>query len=463
MASAIRLSAWLCLGIAALAGTSSAQTPASTPGALTIDAIYDPDTRVNFSGAPATNLRWIDDSSYLQTRRIGGRVEWLTVDAVSGRTSLLFDPSLMEAALAALPGVSSQAATVRDWSNGLVFNASRTAALVTLNDDLYLYDFAANSAARLTATPGPEEEATFSPDGRLVAFVRDHDLYVVNVGTRMEVALTADGSPELLNGILDWLYQEEIYGRGRFRGYWWSPDSTRVAFLQLDERGVPDYTVIDDVPYQPTLEVTRYPRAGDPNPHVKLGIAEVDGGVPRWAELGTYADAEFLIVDVEWVPDTTGVAYQVQDREQTWLDLNLVDASSGRSQRLFRETTPAWVNVNGSPVWLKDGSFLWLSERSGFKHLYRYRADGTLIGSVTDGPWAVRTLYGVDEARGVLYLSAGIQRHVDTYIYRIGLDGTGLTAVSRTEGTHRANFDPSFSRYNRRLEQCHDSDASPSA
>jgi len=215
----------------------------------------------------------------------------------------------------------------------------------------------------------------------------------------------------------------------------------------MDERGVPEYTVIDDVPYQPTLEITRYPRAGDPNPQVKLGIAGVQGGAPHWADLGAYADAEFLIVDVDWLPDATAVAYQVQDREQSWLDLNVVDATSGRSRRLFRETTPAWVNVNGEPVWLKDGSFLWLSERSGFKHLYRYRADGTLIGSVTDGQWAIRTLYGIDEARGVVHFSAGIRRHVDTHIYRIALDGTGLAPVSRTEGTHRANFDPSFSRY----------------
>ena len=447
MASAIRLSAWLCLGATALVVTASAQTPADTSDELTIDAIYGPGTRVDFSGAPATNLRWIDDSSYLQTRRGGGRVEWLTVDAVSGRTAMLFDPSLMEAALAAAPGVSPEAAAVQRWANDLVLNPSRTGGLVTLNDDLYLYDFVANAAARLTETPGSEQEPTFSPNGRLVAFVRDHNLYVVDIDTRTEVALTTDGSPERLNGILDWLYQEEIYGRGRFRGYWWSPDSTRVAFLQLDERGVPEYTVVDDVPYQPTLEVTRYPRAGDPNPRAKLGIAGVDGGAPRWAELGAYSDSEFLIVDVEWVPDATAVAYQVQDREQAWLDLNVVDATSGRSRRLFRETTPAWVNVNGSPTWLKDGSFLWLSERSGFKHLYRYRPDGTLVGSVTDGRWAIRTLYGVDEARGVVYLSAGIRRHVDTHIYRIGLDGTGLTPLSRAEGTHRANFDPSFSRY----------------
>jgi len=447
MASAFRLFVWLSLGTTALGVTSSAQTPTNTSEALTIDVIYGLGTRRDFSGSPATNLRWIDDSSYLQTRRVGGRVEWLTVDAASGRTSMLFDPSLMQAALATLPGVSAGAASVQSWANDIVLNPSLTRALVTLNDDLYAYDFVADTAMRLTATPGSEGEITFSPNGHLVAFVRDHNLYVVDVGTQTEVALTTDGSPELLNGILDWLYQEEIYGRGHFRGYWWSPDSTRVAFLQLDERGVPDYTVVDDIPHQPTLEVTRYPRAGDPNPRVKLGISGVDGDSPRWAELGAYSDTEFLIVDVEWVPESTAVAYQVQNREQTWLDLNLVDALSGRSRRLFRETTPAWVNVNGSPVWLKDGSFLWLSERSGFKHLYRYHADGTLIEAVTDGRWAIRSLYGVDEARNVIYLSAGVRRHIDTHIYRIGLDGTGFAPLSRTEGTHRANFDPSFSRY----------------
>ncbi|MBF8300684.1 MAG: Dipeptidyl aminopeptidase/acylaminoacyl-peptidase, partial [Acidobacteria bacterium] len=322
-----------------------------------------------------------------------------------------------------------------------------TGALVTIHDDLFLYDFASNAATRLTSVPGAEEEATFSPDGRLVAFVRGNNLQVVDVGTRQEVALTTDGAPDLLNGKLDWLYQEEIYGRGRFRGYWWSPDSTRVAFLQLDERPVPEYTVVDDIPYRPTVEVTDYPKAGDPNPLVKLGVARVTGGAPLWVDLGKYSASEFLIVDVDWAPGEASVAYQVQDREQTWLDLNLAEASSGQSRTLVRETTKAWVNVNGSPVWLKDGSFLWFSERSGFKHLYHYRADGTLMRAVTNGRWDVRTLYGVDETRGALYFDAGVRRHIDTDIYRLGLDGTALTRLSRTEGTHRAIFNPSFSQY----------------
>jgi dipeptidyl-peptidase-4 len=114
---------------------------------------------------------------------------------------------------------------------------------------------------------------------------------------------------------------------------------------------------------------------------------------------------------------------------------------------VLRETTPAWVNANGSPFWLKDGTFLWFSESSGFKHLYHYSADGSLIRRVTDGKWEVRTLYGVDQQKGVVYFDAGARRNIDTDIYRVGLDGSALTRISRTDGDHRAIFNPSFTQY----------------
>jgi dipeptidyl-peptidase-4 len=446
MAAAFRRSARLCLmGAVALAVTASAQTP---PRALTIDAIYDPEARVDFSGTPATGLRWLDESSYLQMRRAGRGVEWIAVEAASGRTSPLFDAARMEDALAALPGVTREKAADGARAAGLTFNPARTAGLLSIDADLYFYDFSAGRAARLTSAAGDEEEATFSPDGRLVAFVRGNNLYTVDVAGRQERALTSDGASYLLNGKLDWLYQEEIYGRGRFRGYWWSPDSTRIAFLQLDERPVPAYTVTDDIPYRQNVEVTDYPKAGDPNPLVKLGVVAVNrGGGLTWVDGRDYVPADMLIVDVDWAPDGSGVVYQVQDREQTWLDLNVAEPGSGHSRRLFRETTAAWVNANGGPTWLKDGSFLWFSERSGFKHLYHYRADGTLVRQVTNGRWEIRSLYGVDEARGVVYFDAGARRHIDTDIFRIGLGGEGLTRISATAGTHRAIFSPSFSQY----------------
>ena len=451
MAAAFRLPACFCLTAAVLSASAAAQTPQQPPASgsrrLTIDTIYDPERRTNFSGAPLTNLRWIDDSRYLQMRRAGLGVEWLAVDAASGQTSPLFDAARMENALEDLDGVTPAMAADSARSPDITFNSARTAALVTIDDDLYLYDFSADRAARLTSTAGSEEEATFSPNGRIVAFVRANNLYTVDVASRRERALTSDGTPYLLNGKLDWLYQEEIYGRGQFRAYWWSPDSARLAFLQLDERPVPEYTVADDIPYRQTVEVTDYPKAGDPNPPARLGVVPAAGGNVAWIDARDYAPADTLIVDVTWSPASAGVVYQIQDREQTWLDLNVADPASGRSRRLFRETTKAWVNVNGSPIWLKDGSFLWFSERSGFKHLYHYRADGTLVRQVTDGRWEIRSLYGVDEARGLVYFDAGARRHIDTDIFRIGVDGSALTRISATDGTHRAIFNPTFTQY----------------
>jgi dipeptidyl-peptidase-4 len=420
---------------------------AQSKGLLTVDAIYSPERRVAFSGVSEGDITWLDPATYVVARQSGSGYEWLKVDALSGRTSPLFDADRMEAALASMPGVTRAEAGLVARSNNLTFNPARTGVLVTIADDLYFYDATAARASRLTAATGVEEEATFSPDGKLVAFVRAHNLHVVDLVTERERALTHDGGREILNGKLDWLYQEEIYGRDRFRGYWWSPDSTRIAFLQLDERPVPEYTVVDHIPYRPTLEVTDYPKAGDPNPVVRIGVASATGGDPTWVDLAAYSSTDFLIVGVDWTPDGRQVVHQVQNREQTWLDLNLADAGTGGVRTLLRETSPAWVNNNGDPVWLGDGSFLWFSERSGFKHLYRVGADGAVLRQITTGRWDVRTLYGVNQRAGLIYFSASERSPIGTDVYRINIDGSGLTRLSQTPGTHRATFNPDFTLF----------------
>ena len=432
------------LSVLAAAVIAAAQTP---QGRLTIDLIYDPATRVNFSGTPPADLTWIDNDRYLWVRRGEGGVDWLSVDAASGRTSPIFDSSRMDAALAATPGVTREDARAQSRSPLLILNPGRTGALLTLADDLYYYDFSTNSARRLTSSAGTEEEASFSPDGKSVAFVRGNNLYAVSVGGGAERALTTDGGTQLLNGKLDWLYQEEIYGRGRFRAYWWSPDSSRLAFLRLDERPVPEYTVVDHIPYRPALEVTDYPKAGDANPLVKVGVARVGGGGAVWIDTSAYADDDMLVVNVDWTPDSRYVVHQVQNREQTWLDLRVAEATNGRPRTILRETTPAWVNENGNPVWLKDGSFLWISERTGFRHVYQYRADGSLIRPVTSGRWDVRSLYGVDEAGGAIYIASIERSAIGVDIYRAPLDGSARTLLLQNTGTHRASFNPSFTQF----------------
>ena len=429
--------------LGALLAASGVAATAQTQRALSVDVVYHPERRVDFSGIPPVDLTWLDAETYLVAQGEG----WQKVDAASGRTSRLFDASAMEKALAALPGVAREEAARLSRTSRMTMNPTHTGALVTIAEDLYFYEFGAARAARLTTAPGEEEEATFSPDGRQVAFVRGNNLHVVDVASQREHAVTTDGNAQILNGKLDWLYQEEIYGRGRFRAYWWSPDSARLAFLRLDERPVPEYTVVDHIPYRPVVEVTDYPKAGDPNPLVRLGISRAAGGEPVWADLGAYSAIEHLIVNVDWTPDARQVVHAVMDREQTWLDLNLADAANGRSRRLLRETTKAWVNENGNPVWLEDGSFLWLSERSGFKHVYHYGGDGALRRQVTTGRWEVRTLYGVDEPSGWIYFTAPERSAIDTDIYRVRLDGSGMARLSQRPGTHRAAFNPTFTQY----------------
>ena len=303
---------WLPLALLVLVPTPptvrlEADTPYDLQGAaqqklLTIDDIYDPAKRVNFNGTPALGLLWIDGSQYAWARAgaQGGGIDWTRVDAAGGGVQPLFDAAKMEAAVTRLPGVSVDEAHKLAHSRDLVFNDQYSAALMTIATDLYVYTFASDRAVRLTYGAGGEELPSFSPDGALVAFVRDNNLFVVDVGMRRESALTTDGTAKILNGKFDWVYEEEIYGRGRKQAYWWSPDSSRIAFLQIDDRPVHTYVTVDDIPYEPTVERWDYPRAGDPNPIAKLAVVRATGGAPQWIDTSRYSAADHLIVQSQF-------------------------------------------------------------------------------------------------------------------------------------------------------------------
>jgi dipeptidyl-peptidase 4 len=440
----------LCLcGLLVSASLFSSESLLAQQKKLTLDDIYGPSTRVNFSGARAPAFAWIDADHYAWPRPVAGdrgAVEWMKVDSASGSSAPLFDAARAEASLAAIPGVVAADARRILHSDDLVFNHDHTKAIVTIADDLYVCAFAANRAVRLTSTPGDEDEPSFSPDDSKVAFVRDNNLYAVDTATLREVALTTDGSARILNGKLDWVYEEEIYGRGEKRAYWWSPDSSRLAFLRIDDSPVSTYITLDDISYDPRVETWQYPRAGDPNPTVKLGFVSAGGTSAdvRWVDTSKYAGADFLIVRVAWTPGGR-LVYEIQNRTQSWLDLNVLDSSTGATPKtVLREASPFWINAEDAttPTWLADGSFLWLSGRSGFTHAYHYSADGTLLKQITTGKWELRTLHGVDEKGGWLYFSGTERSPIGSDVYRVRLDGTGFERLSKTAGTHRAEFSP---------------------
>jgi dipeptidyl-peptidase-4 len=410
---------------------------------LTIDDIFDPAKRVNFNGT-VPNIRWLKDGTHYLLSNDASRKDvprLQRVDAVTGEAVPFMDAAKMEAAFAAIPGISAKDAKQIANRGSYQMNSAETAALINFQKDLYYYEFGSDKATRVTNNPNDEEVGeTFSPNDQLIGFVRANDMFVFDLARGTERRLTTGGGPKILNGRLDWVYQEELYGRGNFEAYWWSPDSKMLAYLRLDENPVHEFTVVDHIPYHQTIEETPYPQAGDPNPLVQLGVVNAAGGPTRWVDNSKYTPADFLIVRVSWSPDSSRVVYQAQNREQTFLDLNFADPATGKVDTGFRETSKTWVEAIDNPSWLKDGSFLWQSARNGWRHLYHYDRDGKLLRQVTDGPWEVRSIDNVDELKGVIYFSGTEHSHIALQTYQIKLDGTGLQRLTTAEGSHRATF-----------------------
>ncbi len=412
---------------------------------LTLEDLYHPENRKDFGDDVPRSLRWLDDEHYLLPGREPSQGQ-TKVRAEDGSTSLLYDRDLLKAAFSQLAGFGDKDAESASRESPSAFRPRSFDLLLRYQGDLYLYETDTGTVSRLTDSPESEDQGDFSPDGRFVSFVRENDLYVIEIETLRERRLTQDGGSRRLNGKLDWVYQEEIYGRGGFKAYWWSPSSDRIAYLQLDETHVPKYNVVDHRQAHLVQEVMHYPKAGDPNPTVRLGVVSPAAGGTKWVDHSRYEGGEFLIVQVGWTPDGARVVYQLQDREQTWLDLNFADPATGKAQTAIHETSPAWVNNQGPPVWLADGSFLWLSERTGWQHIYHYSPSHQLIGSVTSGKWEVRRLHGVD-ASDQVYFSGTKRSSRDLDIYRVAATGGDIERLSKRSGTHQATFNDSCSMY----------------
>ena len=450
------------LPLAILLSATGGAVPAAQSGApLTVEDIYTYDGWKRFNGSQFATMSWapagdpwLSDTHHLwpveaaQVAADSDAGPWLRVEATTGTSRPLYTHAQLERALTGA-GVASDDARRASRLRHSTFNAARDAILITIRDDLYVYDIPMQRATRVTASPGSKLEATFSPDGRSVAFIKNNNIFVASSSASGEKALTADGSATLLNGTLDWVYSEELYGRGNHRAYWWSPDSSRIAFLQFDERAVPEYLLIDDIPYHPAVERWDYPKAGDPNPAVRLGVVSPSAGDVRWVDTTTYSD--FLIVNVGWTPDSRDVVYQIQDRVQTWLDLNRADASTGEAGNILRETSTAWVerwqDSGVDPIWLKDGSFLWLSERNGWRHFYHHTAGGKQIRQVTHGEWEVRRTHGVDPAGTWIYFTSTAHSPIGLDLFRIRVDGSGMQRLSASAGRHQVFVNPSRTLY----------------
>jgi dipeptidyl-peptidase-4 len=286
--------------------------------------------------------------------------------------------------------------------------------LVPLDGDLYLDSVADGKVSRLTETPGDEVDAKVSPKGGYVSYVRDQNLFIKPLTGGAEKALTTEGKDALSFGTAEFVAQEEM---DRFTGYWWNPSETSIAYTRVDESGVDIIPRADIGPGGATVVEQRYPRAGRPNAVVDLFVQDLASGKTVQIDLG--ANKDIYVARVDWSADGKTLYVQRQTRDQKTVELIAYDPASGTGKTILTETDAHWLELNDDFHPLKDGSFLWSSEKSGYKHLYHHAADGKLIAQITQGDWPVADLEGVDEARKTAIFSASIDTPLERRIYEV--------------------------------------------
>lgn len=419
---------------------------------LTLDRIFaDPP----LSGPSPRGLKFAPDGRSLSFLR--GKPErseqldlWV-FDIAAGEERLLVDSN-------ALLGGSSEVLSDEEKArrerlriasfSGIVdyqFSADSQHLLFPLNGALYLYALKTREVRALTrAEDGFATDPKFSPKGRYVSFVRGQNLFALRLADSRLLQLTTEGGGTRSFGMAEFVAQEEM---DRLTGYWWAPDEHAIALFHFDEAAVPVQRRFEIYADRTEVVEQRYPAAGTTNVRIGYGIVELPtdaDGPPRLRLHEFPADADLYLARLDWKPDSKAFAVQQQSRDQRRLELNLVDAESLESRTLLVETSATYVNLHNDLRWLKNGSFIWASEASGFKQLYLHGADGERRRQLSAGEGAVDQLLLLDEARGLVYFSGSFTEDLQKHVYVASLDREASKVpdeVTTEEGFHEAVFD----------------------
>lgn len=409
---------------------------------LTIETIF---ASTELSGKGTPGLTWSPDGRYFAyyrtdenndkklilyqcEARTGSCKEWLTNEEVPA-----FKPPRREKRFT-LPN--------------FIISPDGKAILFPTEKDLFLYDLETRQLKQLTDDSAEERDPTFSPDGQWIAFLKNHNLHVLHLPTGTVKQLTNEGTGDILIGQFDWVYEEEF---GIRTGFFWSPDSQYLAFFKVDQRAEPLFPIVDFIPTHNTVENMRYPKAGDTNATVTIGVVPVrkDEEQPAitWLEPGPVRDG--YIPRIKWLPNSRQVALMYLNRAQNDLTLYVADIKTGKSRQILRESiVGGWIDiVDHWYFFKKQPLFLWTSEKLGFRHIFLYDLSGKRIRQVTRGLWEVTDIAGVDEDHGWIYFIATRESPLERHLYRVDLYGRNFTKLSDQPGWHSVLMSPDHRYY----------------
>ena len=441
----------------------SAAPQTAAPKQLTIEQIF---AEGGVTGRAPETIQWSPDGSkvsFVQRDDTGEHGALFYVDAVTGEKKILVSEiklSQLSPPLSKIRDEREKERVTRYHVAAYTWSPDSKHLLFDSQGQLWYYSLDTGTAVQLTSSPDPSQDPKFSPDGKRLAYVRKHNLYVHPVsGEEGERLLTREEKEKdkdkdrdkakekeenILNGEVDWVYAEELAVRSNF---FWSPEGKEIIFLQMDETRVPTYPITDWLPTHPRVEREKYPKAGDPNPIVRLGVVGSNGGKVRWIKLTD--DDDTYVPRFGWIREGWAWA-EVLNRKQDVMDLYFIDAKSGKSRKVLTESAPdAWVNVNDDFRILKSGDrFLWTSWRDGHTHIYLYSfnapdplaSDAKLERQLESGDYEVIAISGVDDAAGTVFFTANKGDPRQEKLFSVKLDGSEMQAISSGEGNYEAIF-----------------------
>jgi dipeptidyl-peptidase 4 len=415
------------------AGGASADRPVDR-SVVTLDRLFtSPDFRADRLGP----VQWSSRSATYTTVEPspGGKgSDIVRYDAATGARAVL-----VPATKVVVPGGSAPI-DIEDYefspdeSAVLIFTKSERVWRQNTRGDYWLYDRATSTLKQLGAGSPPSTLmfATFSPEGHRVAYVRQHNLYVEDLATGRVTQLTSDGSPTVINGTFDWVYEEELNLRNGFR---WSPDGRSIAYWQIDASGVRDYSLIDDTDsLYSFVTPIQYPKAGDTNSAGRVGVVSADGGPTRWLDVPGDPRNNY-ITHLQWAPGSMELTLQHLDRHQQSNTLFAAAARTGAVHVILTDRDNAWVDAPADLTWLRGGQqFIWTSERDGWRHAYLVSHDGKTSRLITPGQYEISApdvnfgqalIQSVDSTHHWMYFDASPDNATQSYLYRARLDGAG--------------------------------------
>jgi dipeptidyl-peptidase-4 len=392
-----------------------------------------------------TFVKWIDDTHFL-LRSMGEdkKPVYRQYDCKTGKSVPVTDyTSEIEKLRGLLPEDAQP-------GPGMISSSDMQAVVVVRDNDLWYYSFTNREGKRLTFDPDMEMNARFAPGDRKLAYTKNKELYVYDLDLGKETRLTFDATDKIYNGWASWVYMEEILGRSmRYAAFWWSPDAGKLAYLHTDDNPVPLYylNALEDTDgLHGRLEITPYPKPGDPNPKVKMGVVDLTTGKTTW--IRTDENIDQYIAWPSWTPDSKKLMVQVLNRDQNDMRFILADVNTGDFTEVYHETRPTWIDFFEDIYIMKDGSgFIVRSYRNDWYNLYYYGWDGNLRSQITNFQWKVTGIVRVDEAKKEIYFNGTGPDMLDGHLFRARLDGSGLLQVTSGEGYHNASVSPAGSYF----------------